>query len=143
MAEDISMHLEGLLNQMSESLTNVLDRSHQKLMDLTGSSTAEQVHQNILHGFEQLSSSLHQTTMNCVNWFKAREQRRKERMHEEEQMRKFQDKGSVKKHPWRWTFANSNSNEQQRNCQRGCHEGTFPTKHIRSIQNWVAKIVRR
>ena len=134
MAEETSGHLGGLFHLLSESVVNVLDhtqeyleKSQRKWSNLTDASTTERIQREVREHLHQISSSLHRVTLHCLNWFKSAEQKR--------------NSNSGRRPSWRWNVRSDK--EQQRTCQHGCHDGRFPTKQIRSIKAWIAKIIRR
>jgi hypothetical protein len=157
-AEDTSINLSGIFEQLSASLSDLIDNGHEyvedskrKLTDFAGSQTAEQVQTTIRRGVEHLSSSLRKAQSTYVAWLRTRAQQREQaRMdnHEREQEEK------PTRRPWRWTFQRSHDREQMRhqtpitkkhstNKEHACHSKCqFPVNHICTMKNWMERFFR-
>jgi hypothetical protein len=160
LAEDTSVNLSGIFEQLSGSLSDFIDHSQEyveeskrKLTDLAGSQTAEQVQTTLRRGVENLSSSLRKAQSTYVTWLRTRAQQREQaRMEAAEREEEEQEKSGQR--PWRWTFQRSHDREQMRhqipvtkkhssNKEHVCHSKCqFPVKHICTMKNWMERFFR-
>ena len=146
-AEDTSVNLSDIFERLSASVSNIIDhrheyveKSHEKLSDLAGSSAAEKVQTGIRRGMEHLSSSLNEARLRSVQWLKTRAehwaQHRKER-------KEFRQQETQRKYPWRTSFHRSQDQDQASNEDSACHEKiSFPVKQICSLRKWMVKTFR-
>jgi hypothetical protein len=158
-AEDTSINLSGVFEQLSASISDFVDHRHEyveetkrKLNDLAGSQTAEQVQTTIRRGVENLSSSLRQAKLTYSTWLRARAERREQARKEANEQKQEQ---KTAKHPWRWTFQRSHDRERMRyqkpmttkystNKEYVCHSKyDFPVNQLCSMKNWMEKLFQR
>jgi len=145
-AEDTSSNLSTLFEQLSASLSGLVDHGHEyveegkrKLNDLAGSKTAEQVQTTLRRGVENLTSSFRKAQSTYTTWLRTRaEQREQARV---DNMEREQEQKSGRR-PWRWTFQRSHDREQMRqqppatkkhstNKEYACHSKCkFPVNQI-------------
>jgi 5-methylcytosine-specific restriction endonuclease McrBC regulatory subunit McrC len=155
-AEDTSVNLSGFFEQLSASISDLVDHRHEyveeskrKLTDLTGLQTPEQVQQTIRRGVENLSSSLRKAQSTYTTWLRSRAEHR-------EQARKDlgkQEQKSVRR-PWRWTFERSQDRERMRHDipitkKHSTHKESvcysqyeFPVNQLCSMKSWMEKFFR-
>lgn len=158
-AEDTSGNLSNLFEQLSTTLSDLVDRRHEyveeskrKLTDFAGSTTAEQVQTTIRRGVENLSSSLRKVQSSYTTWLRTRaEQREKARMERAKQETDDDVPQKTVRRPWRWTFQRSQEREQMRHQptstkkhstqqQTHCHSKCqFPANHICTIKHWLER----
>ncbi len=157
-AGDTSENLSGLFEQLSASLSDLVDHGHEyveeskrKLTDFAGSETAEQVQTTIRRGVENLSSSLRKAQSTYSTWLRTRAQQREQaRMDHSER----DEEQKPVRSPWRWTFQRSQDREQLRqqtpitkkhatSKEHVCHSKCqFPVNHICTMRNWMEKLFR-
>lgn len=158
-AEDTSGNLSNVFEQLSATLSGLVDHRHEfveeskrKLNDLAGSQTAEQVQTSILRGVENLSSSLRKVQSSYSTWLRTRAHEREQaRMQREVEDEEEEDKPI--RRSWRWTFQRGQEREQMRHqppppstkkhpgkksphCHSKCH---FPVNHICTIKHWLER----
>ncbi|CAF0929011.1 unnamed protein product [Rotaria sordida] len=154
-AENTSTNLSDLFQDLSASLSHLVDHGHeyieqseQILSDIIGSQAAEQVQMTLRRGIEFVSSSFREAQSTYATWIRSRAQHREEaRMNNAEQEEKPKGNGNR----WRWTFQRSHDREQMRhqpsitkkhslNKEHFCRSRyPFPTKHFSSMKDWMAK----
>ena len=158
-AENTSENLSGLFEQLSASLSDLVDHGHEyveeskrKLTDLAGSETAEQVQTTFRRGVENLSSSIRKAQSKYVNWLRTRAEQREQARAEQADQEDTEEKSA--RTAWRWTFKRSHDREKMRyetpvtkrhattkehTCHSKCH---FPVNHICTMRNWMEKLFR-
>jgi hypothetical protein len=146
-AEDTSDNLSGIFEQLSASVSDVVDHRHayvgkskRKLTRFAGSSTAEKVQTTFRRSVENLSSSLRKAKLTYVTWLKSRAQRAQMENNEKER----QQKQTPKKYPWRWTVQRNHDQERMRHQsstkEHVCHSKLyFPVNQICTMKNWMVK----
>jgi len=158
-AEDTSSNLSGLFEQLSASLSDLVDHGHEyveeskrKLTDFAGSKTAEQVQTTLRRGVENLTSSLRKAQSTYATWLRTRAQQREQaRTENTEQEQEQEQEQKPGRRPWRWTFQRSHDREQMRHQtpttkkhsttkEYACHSKCqFPVNHICTIKNWMER----
>lgn len=159
-AEDTSGNLSNLFEQLSATLSGLVDRPHEfveeskrKLNDLAGSQTAEQVQTTILRGVENLSSSFRKVQSSYSTWLRTRAQQREQARKERETEEKDEEEEEKPiRRPWRWTFQRGQEREQMRHqpsptkthpgkkphhCHSKCQ---FPVNHICTMKHWLERL---
>jgi len=149
-AGDTSINLSSFFEQLSGTLSDLVDHGHEyveeskrKLTDFAGSQTAEQVQTTLRRGVENLTSSLRKAQSNYVTWLRTRAQQRAQaRMDKDER----EEEQKPVRRPWRWSFQRSHDREQMRhqtpvtkkhstNKEYVCHSKCeFPANHICTIK---------
>ncbi|CAF4542973.1 unnamed protein product [Rotaria sp. Silwood1] len=157
-AENTSINVSDFFEHLSASLTDFVNHGHeymeqskQKLSDISGSQTAEQIQIALRRGVEHLSSSFRKAQSTYATWVRSRAQyRERARMDNTEQ----EEEHEANRHPWRWTFQRSHDRERMRhqasptkkhatNKEHVCHsQYVFTTKPLSLMKNWMAKIFR-
>lgn len=152
-AEDTSLNLSGLFEQLSASISDLVDHRHEyvegskrKLTDLGGLQAAEQVQQTIRRGVDNLTSSLRNAQSTYTAWLRSRAEYR-----ERARKTNIEEEKTTNRRPWRWTFQRSQDRERMRHDipitkkhssykESVCHsQYEFPVNQLCSMKNWMEK----